>query len=84
MNIPKTMRAAFIRATGGIEQIEIGELPVPRVGPTDVLVRMEASVVNHVDLFVRSGAYRTHMPFPFVLGRDLVGNLGRRPGRQRG
>ncbi|MCC7463096.1 MAG: NADPH:quinone reductase [Gammaproteobacteria bacterium] len=75
MNIPKTMRAAFIRATGGIEQVEIGELPVPRVGPTDVLVRMEASEVNHVDLFVRSGAYRTHMPFPFVLGRDLVGTV---------
>jgi len=69
------MRAAFIRATGGIEQIEIGELPVPRPGPTDVLVRMEASEVNHVDVFVRSGAYHTHTPFPFVIGRDLVGTV---------
>lgn len=75
MTIPQTMRAAFIRATGGVEQIEVGELPVPRPGPTDVLVQMEASVVNHVDLFVRSGACRTHTPFPFVIGRDLVGTV---------
>ncbi len=75
MTIPQTMRAAFIRGTGGVEQIEVGELPVPRPGPTDVLVRMEASEVNHVDLFVRSGAYRTHTPFPFVIGRDLVGTV---------
>ncbi len=75
MNVPATMRAAFIRQTGGTDQIEIGELPVPRPGPTDVLVRMQASAVNHVDLFVRSGAYRTHTPFPFVIGRDLVGTV---------
>lgn len=75
MTIPRTMRAAFIRATGGVEQIEVGELPVPRPGPADVLLRMEASDVNHVDLFVRSGAYATHMPFPFVIGRDLVGTV---------
>ncbi|TAM88744.1 NADPH:quinone reductase [bacterium] len=67
------MRAAFICETGGIDNIQVGELPVPRPGPTDVLVRMEASDVNHVDLFVRSGDYRTHTPFPFVIGRDLIG-----------
>lgn len=75
MTIPIRMRAAFIRATGGVDQIEIGELPVPQPGPTDVLVRMQASNVNHVDLFVRSGAYRTYTPFPFVIGRDLVGQV---------
>lgn len=75
MDIPRAMRAAFIRRTGGSDQIEVGDLPVPRPGPTDVLVRVQASVVNPVDLFVRSGAYRTHLPFPFVIGRDLVGNV---------
>jgi NADPH:quinone reductase-like Zn-dependent oxidoreductase len=75
MTIPQTMRAAFIRETGGTDKIEFGELPVPQPGPTDVLVRMEASEVNHVDLFVRSGAFPTHTPFPFVIGRDLVGTV---------
>jgi len=47
--------------------------PVP--GPTDVLVRVDAAAVDPVDTFVRSGAYRTPTPFPFVLGRDLVGTV---------
>lgn len=72
---PATMRAAFIRATGGTDRIEVGELSIPRPGPTDVLVQVIASEVNHVDLFVRSGAYSTHTPFPFVIGRDLVGTV---------
>lgn len=75
MSIPATMQAAYIRATGGVEQIEVGHLSTPAPGPTDVLVRMSASAVNHVDLFVRSGAYTTHTPFPFVIGRDLVGTV---------
>jgi NADPH:quinone reductase-like Zn-dependent oxidoreductase len=50
-------------------------VPVP--GPTDVLVRTELTAVNHVDTFVRSGGYATHTPFPFVIGRDLVGSVVR-------
>jgi len=75
MTRPETMQAAYIRAKGGPECIEYGELPVPQPGPTDVLVRVEASEVNNVDLFVRSGAYPTHTPLPFVIGRDLVGSV---------
>lgn len=69
------MRAAFVRAKGPAANIEFGELPRPTTGPTDVLVRMAATAVNHVDLFVRWGAYQTHTPFPFVIGRDLVGSV---------
>ena len=75
MNHPKHMSAAFIDALGGAGNIRIGDLPVPEPGATDVLVRMEASEVNHVDLFVRSGAFPTPLPFPFVIGRDLVGTV---------
>jgi NADPH:quinone reductase-like Zn-dependent oxidoreductase len=75
LNIPSAMRAAFVRSNGGADLIEYAELPTPVPGPTDVLVRVAAAGVNHVDLFVRSGAYQTHTPFPFVIGRDLVGSV---------
>lgn len=75
MTVPRTMHAAYIRATGGTDRIEYGDLPTPQPGPTDVLVLLEASEANHVDLFVRSGAYATHTPFPFVIGRDIVGTV---------
>lgn len=62
-----------MRGTGPAASIEYADLPTPSPAEAEVLVRMEASAVNHVDLFVRSGSYRTPMPVPFVIGRDLVG-----------
>ena len=68
-------RAAFVHSLGDPSVIEVGDLPVPTVGPLDVLVQAEAMAVNHVDTFVRSGSYATATPFPFVVGRDLVGTV---------
>jgi len=71
--LPATVTAAFITATGLAENIRLGELPMPSLGPTDVLVRAEVVAVNNVDTFVRSGAYQTALPMPFIVGRDVVG-----------
>ncbi|MBD0422206.1 NADPH:quinone reductase [Streptomyces sp. TRM S81-3] len=73
--VPGTMRAAYIDSVGPADAIRWGELPVPSAGPTDVLVRVEAVAVDPVDTFVRSGAYATPLPLPFVVGRDLVGEV---------
>jgi 2-desacetyl-2-hydroxyethyl bacteriochlorophyllide A dehydrogenase len=69
------VRAAYIETLGPPEVIQYGELPTPRRGPTDVLVRVAAATVNPVDTFVRSGAWRTPVEFPFVIGRDLAGTV---------
>ncbi|MET9381974.1 NADPH:quinone reductase [Streptomyces sp. NPDC002928] len=69
------MRAAYIEQLGTPDAIRYGELPSPRPGPTDVLVDVTATTVNPVDTFVRSGVFRTPLPFPFVIGRDLVGTV---------
>jgi NADPH:quinone reductase-like Zn-dependent oxidoreductase len=60
---------------GPADGIRVGELPVPAIGPTDVLVQVEVVAVDPVDTMVRSGAYPTPTPFPFVVGRDLVGTV---------
>jgi NADPH:quinone reductase-like Zn-dependent oxidoreductase len=70
-----TMMAAYIDQLGPAESIRVKPLPVPVAGPTDVLVAVTAVVVNPVDTFIRSGRYRTAMPFPFIIGRDLVGTV---------
>ncbi|HEY8479813.1 MAG TPA: NADPH:quinone reductase [Spirillospora sp.] len=69
------MAAAYITELGPADEIRIGRLPVPSPGPSEILVRTEALAVNHVDTFVRSGAYRTALSFPFIIGRDLVGTV---------
>ena len=72
---PATMRAAFVTELGPPELIRLGELPVPAIGPTDVLVEVSTAAVNPVDVYIRSGRWRTPTPFPFVIGRDLVGTV---------
>jgi NADPH:quinone reductase-like Zn-dependent oxidoreductase len=67
--------AAYIDALGPPESIEVGYLPVATPGPTDVVVRTEGLIVDNVDTLVRSGIYATPTPFPFVIGRDLVGTV---------
>jgi NADPH:quinone reductase-like Zn-dependent oxidoreductase len=70
-----TMRAAFFAEPGPADVVKIGELPVPVPGPADVLVAVEAAVINTVDTLIRSGRWVTLTPFPFVTGRDLVGTV---------
>lgn len=67
------MRAAYVTELGPPENIRVGELPMPPVSAFEVLVRTHALAVNHVDTLIRSGRYATRTPFPFVIGRDLVG-----------
>src|SRR5215472_14329925 len=69
------MKAAFVERTGPAETIQVGELPVPAPGPTDVLVQVDAAAVNQVDTYIRAGLYPTPMPFPFIVGRDLTGTV---------
>lgn len=67
------MRAAFIRKHGDIDAIELGELPEPTPGPTDVVVKVHAASLNHLDVWVREA--RAAGPFPFILGSDAAGTV---------
>lgn len=75
MALPRKMRAAYIERLGSADEIHYGEFDLPAVGPGDALVRVEALAVNPVDTYIRSGAYRTTLSFPFIIGRDLVGEV---------
>ncbi len=69
------MRAAFIRAVGPPESIVVGDLPDPVPGPRQALVRVRACAVNPIDTYVRSGAVAMPLPFPFIPGCDLAGEV---------
>jgi NADPH:quinone reductase-like Zn-dependent oxidoreductase len=73
--VEQTMAAAYLTALGDADSIQVGALPVPRLGPTDVLVRVEAAAVNLADAYVFSGAFPTPMPMPYIVGTDLVGTV---------
>jgi NADPH:quinone reductase-like Zn-dependent oxidoreductase len=74
------MRAAYVTELGSPDNIVVGGLPEPTLGPLDVLVRTQALSVNFADTLVRSGKYPTPKTFPFVIGRDLVGVVAAKGG----
>jgi NADPH:quinone reductase-like Zn-dependent oxidoreductase len=67
------MRAVVIAAHGDPDVIMIEERPVPEPGPGQVLVKMEAAALNHLDLWVRRGIPGVKYPLPMVPGTDLAG-----------
>ena len=55
---PRTMRAALLLGVGGPEMLEVrNDVPVPEVGPVEVLVRVAACGVNNTDINTRVGWY---------------------------
>ncbi len=67
------MKAAFFTKTGSPDVIQIGDLPVPEPGPTEVLVRVKAVAVNPIDTYIRGGAIKAELPNPYIIGCDLAG-----------
>jgi NADPH:quinone reductase-like Zn-dependent oxidoreductase len=69
------MRAVVFDRTGGPEVLEPRDVPVPAIRADEVLVRVRACGINHLDLWVRRGLPGLSPPMPHVLGNDVVGEI---------
>lgn len=67
------MKAALIKRFGPPDVLSICEVPLPSVGPSDVLVRTKAIGLNFADIFARLGYYPSIPEPPFVPGIELSG-----------
>ncbi len=69
------MKAALIHRYGGNDRVRLEDVPVPSIGPADLLVRVHAASVNPVDFKIRSGKLKLLWKprMPLVLGCDLAG-----------
>lgn len=65
------MKAAVV--TSFTEPLEIQEVPVPRPGPGQVLVRIEASGLCHTDIHAAHGDWPVKPTPPFIPGHEGVG-----------
>src|SRR3989338_4686922 len=69
------MKAVYLTAHGGLDVLTYGELPDPVPAEGEVLVRVRACGVNHVDLWTRKGLPFFKIKFPFILGVDIAGEV---------
>jgi NADPH2:quinone reductase len=73
--IQQTMRAVVVRAPGGLEALTIAEVPIPRIGRGEVLIRVAAAGVNRADIHQRKGHYPPPPGASQILGLEVSGHI---------
>lgn len=67
------MKAVLIRRHGGPEVLEVATLPKPKAEAGQVVIRVMAAGMNHLDTWVRRGLPGIAFPLPMVPGSDAAG-----------
>lgn len=71
------MKAIVLTAFGGVENLQLQEVPVPAVEAGELLVRVLATSVNPLDYQIRRGDYPAYVPLPAIIGHDVSGVVER-------
>ena len=69
------MKALAFNEFGGPDRLKLQDVPDPKLKPNEVLVRVRACALNHLDLFVREGIPALKTPLPFWTGCDIAGEI---------
>lgn len=71
------MKAMIIDSFGGVDQLKLGEMPIPAPGDHEVQIQIKYTSVNPVDWKIREGLLKNRMPFefPIILGWDASGMI---------
>jgi NADPH:quinone reductase-like Zn-dependent oxidoreductase len=69
------MKALAFHEFGGPDKLKYQDVPDPTIKAGEVLVRVRACALNHLDLFVREGIPALKTPLPFWTGCDIAGEV---------
>jgi len=68
------MKALLLTSFGDKNVFQYREdFPKPKVGPDEILVRVKAVALNHLDIWIRKGALAYKPKLPHILGSDVAG-----------
>ena len=69
------MKAAILKEFGPVENFDIVDLPMPKPGIKEVLVKVFATSINPLDVQVRRGDYKNELELPVITGHDVSGEI---------
>jgi NADPH:quinone reductase-like Zn-dependent oxidoreductase len=69
------VKAIVFQQHGGPEVLKFTDAPEPAIRPNEVLVRVKACALNHLDLWVRRGLPNVPIPLPHIPGSDVSGEI---------
>jgi NADPH2:quinone reductase len=67
------MKAIVVHSFGPPDVMKLEDVPDPKPGPGQVLIRVRAAGVNPVDAYIRAGTYARKPNLPYIPGADLGG-----------
>lgn len=67
------MKAIRVHTTGGPEVLKYEDVPEPKAGAGEAVVKLDASGVNFIDVYQRVGLYPK--PLPLTLGSEGAGTV---------
>ena len=67
------MKAIRVHEPGGAEALRLDDVPRPEPGAGQVLIAVEAAGVNYIDVYHRTGQYKTATPF--MPGQEAAGTV---------
>ena len=67
------MKAIRIHEHGGLDQLKLDEVKTPKPQTNEVLIRVKACALNHLDIWVREGMPGVKIPLPHTPGCDVAG-----------
>ena len=71
------MKAIVFHQHGGLGVLKFEDTPEPALRANDVLVRVKACALNHLDLWVRRGLPNVPIPLPHIPGSDIAGEIAK-------
>ena len=71
------MKAVIFSQHGGPEVLRYTDVAEPTIGSNDVLVRVRACALNHLDIWVRKGMPGVTIPLPHIGGCDIAGEVAK-------
>ncbi len=69
------MKALLSHEPGGPETLRLTDLPDPRPGPGELLVRVRACSINYPDVLIIEDKYQLKPPRPFAPGSEIAGEV---------
>ena len=69
------MKALLSHEPGGPETLKVTELPDPKPGPGELLVRVRAAAINYPDVLIIEDKYQFKPPRPFAPGGEIAGEV---------
>jgi NADPH2:quinone reductase len=67
------MKAIRVHAPGGVEALRLEDIPQPAAAAGQAVVKIAAAGVNFMDVYQRTGQYKTPQPLPLTLGQEAAG-----------